>query len=66
MDTIKAMANEMVIAGVMKKGHLEIARQLIELKFKVKVISIEFEDGSGRCFIITTSTNPLKKQFVRL
>lgn len=66
MDTIKAMANEMKMTGTMKNGHLEIARQLIELKFGVKVTSIEFEDGSGRSFNVTTSTNPLKKQHIRL
>ena len=33
MDTIKAMANEMKMTGTMKNGHLEIARQLIEIKF---------------------------------
>jgi len=50
----------------MQQAHLELAKELIELKFKVKLISIEFEDGSGKKFIVTTTTNPLKKQFVIL
>ena len=48
------------------KAHLEIAKQLIELKFNVKVSFIEFEDGSGRSFNIVTTSYPLKKQYVRL
>jgi hypothetical protein len=50
----------------MQQAHLELAKELIELKFKVKVISIEFEDGSGKKFNIITKSNPLKKQFVIL
>jgi hypothetical protein len=50
----------------MKEAHLELAKELIELKFKVKVITIDFEDGSGKKFIVTTNINPLKKRFVRL
>ena len=50
----------------LEKALLEIAKELIELKFKVKLLSIELEDGSGKKFIVTTSTEPLKKQFVRL
>jgi hypothetical protein len=45
---------------------LEIAKQLIELKFQVEVSSIMLEDGSGRKFIVTTKSNPGKKQFVVL
>ena len=47
-------------------SHLDIAKELIELKFKVQVASIEFEDGSGKKFIVTTKSNPLRKQFVKL
>lgn len=50
----------------MQQAHLQLAKELIELKFKVQVTSIEFEDGSGKNFIITTKSNPLRKQFVRL
>lgn len=50
----------------MQQAHLGLAKELIELKFKVKVITIDFEDGSGKKFIVTTKSNPLKKQFVRL
>lgn len=28
----------------------ELAKQLIEIKFQVKVKSIDFEDGSGKCY----------------
>ena len=48
------------------KTLLDIARQLIELKYKVKINTIDFEDGSGYKFIVTTTNNPLKKQFVKL
>jgi len=50
----------------MLQSHLDLAKELIELKFKVKVNTIDFEDGSGKKFIITTTTLPLKKQFVQL
>ena len=50
----------------MQQAHLELAKELIELKFKVKVITIDFEDGSGKKFIVSTKSNPLKKQFVIL
>ena len=50
----------------MVRSHLDLAKELIELKFKVKIISIDFEDGSGKKFIVTTTDNPLKKRFVKL
>ena len=50
----------------MEKSLLNIAKQLIEIKFQVEVDSIEFEDGSGSKFIVVTKSNPLKKQFVIL
>jgi hypothetical protein len=49
-----------------EKSHLDIAKQLIEIKFKVKVLLIEFEDGSGKKFNITTNINPAKKRFITL
>ena len=48
------------------KALLDIAKELIELKWNVKLIDIQFEDGSGKRFIVTTTTNPAKKQFLRL
>jgi hypothetical protein len=45
---------------------LDLAKELIELKFKVKLIDIQLEDGTGKNFIVTTATDPLKKRFVRL
>lgn len=48
----------------MQAAHLEIAKQLIETKYRVKILSIKFEDGSGRKFNVVTSMNPAKKQFV--
>lgn len=59
------MVEQLLRLSVLEKAHLEIAKELIELKYKVKVISIEFEDGSGKKFIVTTSNNPLKKEFVK-
>jgi len=52
--------------SILEKSHLELAKELIELKYKVKVITIDFEDGSGKKFIVTTTNNPFKKQFVKL
>ena len=55
----------MSIAKQMQMAHLDIARQLIEMKHNVKITSIEFEDGSGKSFNITTSGwEP--KQHIRL
>jgi hypothetical protein len=65
MDNIQALADHMIITGQMQKAHLEIAKQLIELKHNVKITSIEFEDGSGKSFNITT-TGWEPKQHVRL
>lgn len=45
---------------------LDIAKEFIELKYKVSVTDIQFEDGSGRSFIVSTTNNPLKKQHIRL
>jgi hypothetical protein len=45
----------MSITKQMQTAHLDLARQLIELKYKVQVTSIEFEDGSGLSFNITTT-----------
>jgi len=63
MELINNINNKI---SVLEKSHLELAKELIELKYKVKVITIEFEDGSGKKFIITTTNNPLIKQFVKL
>lgn len=54
----------MSIAKQMQMAHLDIARQLIEMKHNVKVTSIEFEDGSGKSFNITTQC--CKKLHIRL
>ena len=51
---------------IMEQSHLAIAKELIELKWNVKVATIEFEDGSGRKFIVTDDINPSKKRFVML
>lgn len=44
---------------------LDLARQLIEAKYKVTVIDIEMEDGSGRKFNIKTEDSPDKKVFMQ-
>jgi len=51
---------------MIEKSLLEIAKELIELKYKVQIIDIQLEDGSGKKFIVTTTSNPLKRQFVKL
>lgn len=51
---------------IMKENHLRIAKELLETRFHVKITSIEFEDGSGSKFIVTTANNPTKRQFVKL
>jgi hypothetical protein len=50
----------------MKDNHLRIAKELIEVRYGVEITSIDFEDGSGSKFIITTTSKPFKKQFVVL
>ena len=50
----------------MKENHLRIAKELLETRFNIKITSIEFEDGSGSKFIVTTANNPTKRQFVKL
>jgi hypothetical protein len=35
---------------ILQKAVKELAKQVIEMKYLVKVKSIEMEDGSGRCF----------------
>jgi hypothetical protein len=51
---------------IMEQSHLAIAKELIELKWNVKVVTIEFEDGSGKKFIVTDDFEPAKKRFVML
>ncbi len=60
------MVDQLLQLSLQERAHLDLAKELIELKFKVKINTIDFEDGSGKKFIVTTATNPLKKQFVRL
>ena len=52
--------------STMNKAHLELTKQLIELKYNVKVETIEFEDGSSKSINVTTTINPLKKRHLRL
>jgi hypothetical protein len=54
-----------MVTEQMQRAHLDLAKQLIELKHNVKITSIEFEDGSGKSFNITTS-GWTQKQYVRL
>ena len=55
-----------IVLSLREAALLEIAKELIELKYQVTVTDIQFEDGSGRRYIITTANNPLKKQYIRL
>jgi hypothetical protein len=53
----------------MKEAHLQLAKHLIELKHlreDVKVAYIDFEDGSGKSFIFSTTVNPNHKMHIRL
>jgi hypothetical protein len=50
----------------MKESHLRLAKELIEIKTKERVGTIEFEDGSGSTFIYTIEHNPHIKKFIRL
>ena len=49
---------------MLEKSLKELAKQLIEIKFLVKVQSIEMEDGSGRCFSVVHKDGT--KKFYRL
>ena len=60
------MVDQLLQLSVLERAHLDLAKQLIELKFKVKVETIDFEDGSGKKFIVTTTDNPLRKRFIKL
>ena len=51
---------------MMKQSHLRLAKELIEIKTKSKVSTIDFEDGSGNTFIYTTVENPGNIKFIRL
>ena len=48
----------------LEKSCLALAKELIELKYRIRVTKIEFEDGSGRNFIVSSGHN--RKQFIRL
>jgi hypothetical protein len=60
------MVDQLLQLSVLERAHLDLAKELIELKFKVKVETIGFEDGSGKKFIVTTTDNPLRKRFIKL
>ena len=51
---------------MMKQSHLRLAKELLEIKIASKVLTIDFEDGSGNTFIYTTVDNPNDIQFIRL
>ena len=50
----------------MKQSHLRLAKELIQIKTKQRVITIDFEDGSGSTFLYTTEQYPHIKKFIRL
>ena len=49
---------------MLEKSIKELAKQLIEIKYLVKVQSIEMEDGSGRSFNVVHKDGT--KKFYRL
>ena len=51
---------------MIERSILELAKELIELKYRVQVVDIQLEDGTGKKFIVTTTSNPFKRQFVKL
>jgi hypothetical protein len=51
---------------MIERSILELAKELIELRYRVQIIDIQLEDGSGKKFIVTTTSNPFKRQFVKL
>jgi hypothetical protein len=51
---------------MMKQSHLRLAKELIEIKIGSKILTIDFEDGSGNTFIYTTVDNPGETKFIRL
>jgi len=51
---------------MMKQSHLRLAKELIEIKTKSKVSTIDFEDGSGSTFNYTTVDSPRENKFIRL
>ena len=60
------MVQSLLQLSLQERSHLRLAKELIELKFKVQIATIDFEDGSGSKFIVTTKQAPTLKQFVRL
>lgn len=48
----------------LERSCLALAKELIELKYRIRVTKIEFKDGSGRNFIVSSGHN--RRQFIRL
>ena len=48
----------------LERSCLALAKELIELKYRIRVTKIQFEDGSGRNFIVSSGHN--RRQFIRL
>ena len=63
---LRFINHDSIIIGEQPYYHLRIAKELLETRFHVKITSIEFEDGTGSKFIVTTANNPGKRQFVKL
>jgi hypothetical protein len=57
-------SNQLKQNTMLEKSVKELAKQLIEIKYLVKVQSIEMEDGSGRCFNVVHQDGT--KKFYRL
>ena len=45
-----AKSNQLKQNTMLVESIKELAKQLIEIKYQVKVKTIQMEDGSGRCF----------------
>ena len=51
---------------VMQATHLRLAKELIELRYLIKVDSIRFEDGSGSKFLVTSAEGSKAERFIQL
>jgi len=54
------------VMTIMQETHLRLAKELIEIKYLIKVDSIRFEDGSGSKFLVTATGSPKAERFIQL
>ena len=54
------------VMTVMQATHLRLAKELIQIRYLIKVDSIRFEDGSGSKFLVTATGSPKEERFIQL